>query len=61
MREMRGRDKGIKGAKEINEERGRGMTNVVQKKGIRKRAKNEGEKLRNEVNKSPWNFYVVLQ
>jgi hypothetical protein len=48
MREMRGRGKGMKGAKEIDEERGRGMTNFLQMKGICKKSKKEGEKLRNE-------------
>jgi hypothetical protein len=41
---MRGRGKGMKGAKEIYEERGRGMTNVgTCKKGAKKGV----EKLRN--------------
>jgi hypothetical protein len=38
----------MKGAKEINEERGRGMTNVGQMKGICKKGAKKGiEKLRN--------------
>jgi hypothetical protein len=37
----------MKGAKGIDEERGRGMTNVVQMNGI---CKKEVEKLRNEIN-----------
>jgi hypothetical protein len=51
----------MKEAKEINEERWSRMTNFLQMKGICKKAKKEGEKLRNEINQSPLNFYKVLQ
>jgi hypothetical protein len=61
MREMRGRGDGMKESKEINVERGSGMRNFLQMKGICKKARKEGEKLRNEINQSPLNFNGVLK
>jgi hypothetical protein len=61
MSDKREGDKDMKGAKKINEERGSGITNVGQMKGIcKKGAKQVVEKLRNEVNQSPLNLYGVL-